>query len=155
MEADCYNYKMPQGSLRATSKQKPLVDSTQEERRIPARHHGKPSIHKKGAAQGKGATKQGGNNSQDGVPAPYLSAITLNGNGSKYSTERHSAASCVDQQDPVISAAYQTPVLVGMEVGAASVENSVGVPPRITSRNTIQPSSCIAEDLSEENETLI
>lgn len=92
---------------------------------------------KKGAAQGKGATKQGGNSSQDGVPTPYLSAITLNGNRPKYSTERHSVASWVDQQDPVISAAYQTPVLVGMQVGAASVENGTGVPPRITSRNVV------------------
>ena len=40
-------------------------------------------------------------------------------------------------------------LLVGMQTGAATLENSVGVPQKIKNRTTLQPSNCTTRYLSE------
>ena len=40
-------------------------------------------------------------------------------------------------------------LLVGMQTGVATLENSVGVPQKIKNRTTLQPSNCTTRYLSE------
>lgn len=48
----------------------------------------------------------------------------------------------------------ETPALVGMSVGAASVERSMGVPHKVKSRTTVQSNNSIAEYFPKANENV-